>query len=53
VGERFASAGLDAHKNQIAPDHFNYTILYNALAIMGPLPQVRMYPDGREYTLAG
>jgi len=60
VGERFASAGLDAHKNQIAPDHFNYTILYNALTIMGPLPQVRMYPDlaksweispdGREYT---
>jgi len=59
VGERFASAGLDAHKNQIVADHFNYTLMYNGLTIMGPLPQVRMFPDlaksweiskdGREY----
>jgi len=60
VGERGASAGLDAHKNQFFMDLFNYTLLYNALTIMGPLPQVRMYPDlaksweispnGKEYT---
>jgi peptide/nickel transport system substrate-binding protein len=60
VGERSASAGLDAHKNQFFMDLFNYTLMYNALTIMGPLPQVRMYPDlaksweispdGREYT---
>ena len=60
VGERYGSAGLDAHKNQFLIDFFNYTLLYNALTIMGPVPQVRIYPDlakawdispdGREYT---
>jgi peptide/nickel transport system substrate-binding protein len=60
VGERFGSTGLDAHKNQFVYDAFHYTLMYNALTICGPLPQVRMYPDlaksweiskdGREYT---
>jgi len=60
VAERFGSAGLDAHKNQWFIDFQNYVLMYNALTIMGPLPQVRMYPDlaksweispdGREYT---
>jgi peptide/nickel transport system substrate-binding protein len=60
VGERFASTGLDAHKNQWFADFQSYVLMYNALTIMGPLPQVRIYPDlaksweisrdGREYT---
>ena len=60
VGERFASTGLDAHRNQSRTDSFNYVLMYNALTIMGPLPDVKMYPDlaksweiskdGREYT---
>ena len=59
VGERYAPTGLDAHKNQNVIDFFNYVLMYNALTIMGPLPQVRIYPDvaksweiskdGREY----
>ncbi|HYB19313.1 MAG TPA: ABC transporter substrate-binding protein, partial [Thermodesulfobacteriota bacterium] len=59
VGERYGSTGLDAHKNQYFIDYQNYVLMYNALTIMGPLPQVRIYPDlaksweispeGREY----
>jgi peptide/nickel transport system substrate-binding protein len=59
VGERYQSTGLDAHKNQYFIDFQNYVLMYNALTIMGPLPQVRIYPDlaksweisndGREY----
>jgi peptide/nickel transport system substrate-binding protein len=59
ISERFASSGLDAHKNQYVIDYFHYTLMYNALAIMGPLPDAKMYPDaaksweiskdGREY----
>ena len=62
VGERFASPGLDAHKNYLPADMFNYTLMYNSLTIMGSLPQVRMYPDlaksweistdGGEYTFS-
>jgi len=62
VGERYAPTGLDAHKNQNVIDFFNYVLMYNALTIMGPLPQVRIYPDvakswevsrdGREYTFS-
>ena len=40
VGERYAPTGLDAHKNQNVIDFFNYVLMYNALTIMGPLPQV-------------
>jgi len=60
VAERHGSSGLDAHRNQIFMDFNNYTLMYNALTIMGPLPQVNIYPDlansweispdGREYT---
>ncbi len=62
VAERFGSPGLDAHKNQWFIDFQNYVLMYNGLTIMGPLPQVRMYPDlaksweispdGREYTFS-
>ena len=45
VGERYQSTGLDAHKNQYFQDFQNYVLTYNALTIMGPLPQVRIYPD--------
>ena len=60
VAERWASTGLDPHKNQFFIDFQNYVLMYNGLTIMGPLPQVRIYPDlaksweispdGREYT---
>ncbi len=60
VGERYGSTGLDAHRNQTYIDFQNYVLMYNALAIMGPLPQVNIYPDiaksweiskdGKEYT---
>ena len=60
IGERFGPTGLDAHKNQYIIDFFNYVLMYNALTIMGPLPDAKMYPDlaksweiskdGREYT---
>jgi peptide/nickel transport system substrate-binding protein len=59
VGERYSGSGLDAHRNQEMIDCQNYLLMYNALTIMGPLPQVRMYADlaksweiskdGREY----
>jgi len=59
VAERFGSTGLDAHKNQWFIDFQSYVLMYNGLGIMGPLPQVRIYPDlaksweistdGREY----
>jgi len=59
VAERWASVGLDPHKNQWFIDFQNYVLMYNGLTIMGPLPQVRIYPDlaksweispdGREY----
>ncbi len=45
VGERYGCTGLDAHKNQFFMDFQNYVLMYNALTIMGPLPQVRIYPD--------
>ena len=60
VGERYGSTGLDAHRNQTYIDFQNYVLMYNALAIPGPLPQVNIYPDiaksweiskdGKEYT---
>jgi len=60
VAERHGSSGLDPHRNQVFMDFNNYTLMYNALTIMGPLPQVDIYPDvaksweiskdGREYT---
>jgi peptide/nickel transport system substrate-binding protein len=59
VGERFAPPGLDPHKNQLFPEYQAYLLMYNALTIMGPLPEVGMHPDlaksweissdGREY----
>ena len=62
VGERWGSSGVDAHKNYLPMDMFHYTLMYNGLTIMGPLPQVRMYPDlaksweistdGRAYTFS-
>ena len=46
IAERFMSQGLDAHRNQLVTmDFFSYNLLYNTLTIMGPLPQVMMYPD--------
>ena len=45
AGERYSGTGLDAHRNQEMIDCQNYLLMYNALTIMGPLPQVRMYPD--------
>ena len=60
VGERYGSTGLDVHKNQYFMDYQNYVLMYNGLAIMGPLPATAIYPDlaksweiskdGREYT---
>lgn len=60
IGERYASTGLDPHKNQYFIDYQHYVLMYNGLTAMGPTPQVRMYPDlaksweisndGREYT---
>ena len=59
AAERWGSVGLDPHKFQFFIDFQNYVLMYNALTIMGPLPQVRIYPDlaksweispdGREY----
>jgi peptide/nickel transport system substrate-binding protein len=59
VGERYGSPGLDAHKNQMFMDMQNYLLMYNALVIVGALPQVEIFPDlaqsweisneGREY----
>ncbi|MBI5969447.1 MAG: ABC transporter substrate-binding protein, partial [Deltaproteobacteria bacterium] len=60
IGERYGNTGLDAHRNQETFDMFIYCLLYNALTIMGPSPEVMMYPDlaksweisadGRDYT---
>ncbi len=60
IAERYGSPGLDAHRNQDTLELFTYTLLYNALTIMGPSPQIMIYPDvakswdispdGREYT---
>src|SRR3990172_1441477 len=62
VAERFGSTGLDAHKNQFFMDFMNYNLMYNALTIVGPLPDMKMYPDlaeswdisadAREYTFS-
>ncbi len=62
AGVRFASAGLDAHKNQDFADYLNYCLLYGGLTEQGNLPQVEIHPmlakswdiskDGREYTFA-
>jgi len=59
IGERYAAIGLDAHKNQDSIHLFIYTVMYNGLTQMGPLPDVKIYPDmaksweisrdGREY----
>jgi len=59
IGERYGPIGLDAHKTQEFIAYQNYLLMYNALTVMGALPQVRMYPDlaksweisqdGREY----
>jgi len=60
IGERYGNTGLDAHRNQTTLDMFVYCLLYNALTIMGPSPEIMIYPDlakswavspdGREYT---
>jgi peptide/nickel transport system substrate-binding protein len=62
IGERFASPGLDCHRNQEFMDYQNYYLMYNGLTDVGQLPQVNIYPDlaqswevskdGREYTFA-
>ena len=59
-GVRWASAGLDAHKNQDFADYLNYCLMYGALTEQGNLPQVEIYPllaksweispDGKDYT---
>jgi len=59
VGERYVPTGLDAHRNQQFIDFLNYTLMYNALALMGPAPDYKVFPDvaksweissdGREY----
>ena len=59
IAERSGPPSLDAHKYQIFDGFQAYVLMYNALAIMGPLPQVNIYPDiakswdispdGREY----
>jgi peptide/nickel transport system substrate-binding protein len=45
IAERFGSRGLDAHKNQFFMDFMNYSLMYNALTIPGPIPDMEMYPD--------
>ena len=45
IGERFGSAGLDAHKNQLFMDFQNYLLMYNGLTDLGSLPQLNIYPD--------
>ena len=59
VGQRFMSAGLDAHKNLDFADYTNYCLFYGALTQQGKLPEVELHPmlaksweisnDGREY----
>ena len=59
VGERYNSAGLDAHRNQEFADYQNYCLMYSGLTEIGKLPNVEMHPmlaksweiskDGREY----
>ena len=61
VGERFASAGLDAHKNLVYPiDYQSNSLLYSGLMEISRIPEAQTYPmlaksweissDGREYT---
>ncbi len=45
IGERFASPGLDCHRNQEFMDYQNYYLMYNGLTDVGQLPQVNIYPD--------
>ena len=45
IGERFGSAGLDAHKNQLFMDFQHYLLMYNGLTDLGSLPQLNIYPD--------
>ena len=62
IGERYGNTGVDAHQNQETLDMFVYTLLYNGLTIMGPSPQIMIYPDlaksweisadGRDYTFS-
>jgi peptide/nickel transport system substrate-binding protein len=59
AGGAFASAGLDAHKNQDFADYTNYCLIYGGLTEIGKVPQVEIHPmlaksweisqDGREY----
>ena len=59
VGERQGPTGLDVHKNQYVLEYLIYNLMYNALTILGPLPDAKVYPDvatswevskdGREY----
>ena len=60
IGQRFMSAGLDAHKNQDFADYTNYCLFYQSLTEQGKLPGVELHPllakswdisaDGRDYT---
>ena len=62
IGERYGNTGLDAHRHQATLEMFTYTLIYNALMIMGPSPEINIYPDvakswetspgGREYTFS-
>lgn len=45
IGERQGPTGLDVHKNQYVLEYFVYNLMYNALAILGPLPEAKVYPD--------
>ena len=56
---RYASSGLDVHRNQEFMDMQNYCLMYGGLLEQGKLPQMEMYPmlakswevspDGREF----
>jgi peptide/nickel transport system substrate-binding protein len=45
VGERQGPTGLDVHKNQYVLEYLVYNLMYNALTILGPLPEANVYPD--------
>ena len=44
MGQRFMSAGLDAHKNQDFADYLNYCLMYQSLTEQGKLPEVEIHP---------
>ena len=62
AGNAWASAGLDAHKNQDFADYTNYCLMYGGLTEIGKVPQVEIHPmlaksweisqDGREYVFS-